>query len=119
MTDELRVIQCEHKITCAPIEWHTEFAGIPMPGGPRVTCTCGDSVQIEFYGAHVISKLNVGLLEHVVAKHSDDAAKHDMELVCTQCDEVLCDIEDGDTLTVLVSMATDHTEDCTVVSTRP
>jgi hypothetical protein len=57
VTDELRVIQRERKITCAPVEWHTEFAGIDMPGGPRVTCTCGDSVQIVYYGAHVVSKL--------------------------------------------------------------
>jgi hypothetical protein len=47
-------------------------------------------------------------LEYIVARHPGDAAKYDMELVCTECEEVLCDIEDGDTFTVLVGMAQDH-----------
>lgn len=39
---------------------------------------------------------------------SDDPVKQELELTCTKCYEVLCDVEDGDSLEVLASMASDH-----------
>ncbi len=47
-------------------------------------------------------------LSRFEARVSDDTVKRDPELVCSRCDEVLCDIEHGDTLDVLVGVATDH-----------
>ena len=47
-------------------------------------------------------------LHQFEVKHSDDGAKHDMELHCTRCGEHLCDVEHGDTLDILVGMARDH-----------
>ncbi|MFJ9574658.1 hypothetical protein [Streptomyces bacillaris] len=41
-----------------------------------------------------------------------DAAKHDLELVHTQCGERLCDAEHGDLLSTLASMVTDHDATC-------
>jgi hypothetical protein len=41
---------------------------------------------------------------------SDDDVKRDLELTCTVCGQVLCDVEDGDELAVLVSAASEH--DC-------
>lgn len=43
---------------------------------------------------------------------SDDAAKHDLELVHTRCGERLCDAEHGDLLPTLASMVTDHDPTC-------
>ena len=40
---------------------------------------------------------------------SGDTAKHDPELTCRDCGEVLCDIEDGDDFNVLVLMTLEHT----------
>lgn len=39
---------------------------------------------------------------------SDDVVKRDLELTCSVCRQVLCDVEDGDTLSVLVSVAQGH-----------
>jgi hypothetical protein len=42
------------------------------------------------------------------AQQSDDDLKTELELTHTICGEVLCDIEDGDELAVLVSVAEGH-----------
>jgi hypothetical protein len=42
------------------------------------------------------------------AKQSDDDLKRDLELTCAECGEVVCDIEPGDDLDVLVSVAQGH-----------
>lgn len=47
-------------------------------------------------------------LDFFVAKVSDDEVKTDLELCCDRCGAVICDIEHGDTLRVLVSMTQDH-----------
>lgn len=39
---------------------------------------------------------------------SDDAVKTDLELTCLLCAEVVCDIEHGDRLSILLSVAEDH-----------
>lgn len=46
------------------------------------------------------------------ARRSDDLAKCDLELICEACGEVVCDVEDGDDLEVLVSVAEDHSAAC-------
>lgn len=46
--------------------------------------------------------------EYLEARASDDPAKRDLELTCTMCGAVLCDIEHGDTLSVLMSMGREH-----------
>ncbi len=51
-------------------------------------------------------------LENFVATASDDPLKRDLELVCTKCKEVVCDIEDGDGLHILVGVAQDHIAVC-------
>lgn len=45
---------------------------------------------------------------YIEARASDDPVKQDLELTCTLCQKALCDIEDGDTLSVLTGMARDH-----------
>jgi len=42
------------------------------------------------------------------ALQSDDEVKTDLELTCTECGTVVCDIEHGDNLKVLASVANDH-----------
>jgi hypothetical protein len=49
-------------------------------------------------------------MEDFAAVQSDDMVKADLELTCLRCSLVLCDIEHDDTLSVLVSVATDHAE---------
>lgn len=39
---------------------------------------------------------------------SDDPVKVDLEIVCTECDVVLCDAESGDTVATLMSVALGH-----------
>lgn len=39
---------------------------------------------------------------------ASDPLKRDPELVCIRCKEVLCDVEHGDALAVLVAVAHDH-----------
>jgi hypothetical protein len=39
---------------------------------------------------------------------SEDPVKVDLEVVCTECDEVVCDAESGDTVATLVSVAMGH-----------
>lgn len=48
------------------------------------------------------------VLESFELRASDDPVKRDLELVCTQCGERLCDAEHGDTLGVLVHLALKH-----------
>jgi len=47
-------------------------------------------------------------LHRFEARASDDVVKTDLELICTECDTVVCDIEHGDNLKVLASVADDH-----------
>lgn len=50
---------------------------------------------------------------NIVVRWSDrDEIKADPELVCDVCKTVLCDVEHGDSLQVLASVAADH--DCPV-----
>lgn len=46
--------------------------------------------------------------EQVEVRASSDPVKRDVELVCRLCDAVLCDVEPGDALDVLVSVGRDH-----------
>lgn len=48
------------------------------------------------------------ILESATCRLSDDPAKHDLELTCDECGEVICDVEDGDTIGILGSVVTDH-----------
>lgn len=41
-------------------------------------------------------------------KQSDDLVKTDLEVTCTECGEVICDAEAGDTLDLLARTADDH-----------
>jgi hypothetical protein len=47
-------------------------------------------------------------LQRFEALQSDDDVKTDLELTCTDCGEVVCDIEHGDNLKILCSVADDH-----------
>jgi hypothetical protein len=47
-------------------------------------------------------------LQRFEALQSDDDVKTDLELTCTDCGEVLCDIEAGDNLKVLAEIADEH-----------
>lgn len=51
-------------------------------------------------------------IEYFEVRASDDIVKADRELACTYCDAVLCDVEPGDTLRVLASVAEDHLTHC-------
>lgn len=50
-------------------------------------------------------------LDRFVVRQSNDPVKADPELTCDACGEHLCDVEPGDTLSVLVLTA--HGHDCT------
>lgn len=52
--------------------------------------------------------INAEALTRFEARQSDDEVKTDLELTCTDCDEVICDIEPGDSLDVLASTALGH-----------
>ena len=41
-------------------------------------------------------------------KQSDDEVKTDLEVTCTDCGAVICDVEAGDTLDVLARTADAH-----------
>jgi len=47
-------------------------------------------------------------LQRFEALQSTDQVKTDLELTCTECGEVVCDIEAGDNLKVLAEVANDH-----------
>jgi hypothetical protein len=42
----------------------------------------------------------------------DDPAQHEPFMRCTACNDDLCTVEEGDTLSVLVSVAEDHAPEC-------
>jgi hypothetical protein len=42
-------------------------------------------------------------------RRSSDIVKTDLELTCIDCDAVLCDAQDEDTLAILMDVANDHT----------
>jgi hypothetical protein len=48
------------------------------------------------------------LLGEFQAVASDDAVKSDLELTHTPCGGVVCDVEPGDTLDILVAVASEH-----------
>lgn len=52
------------------------------------------------------------VLETFTVAWSGDLAKRDPELVHGTCDEAVCDVEQGDTLAVLVRTALHHAADC-------
>jgi len=52
-------------------------------------------------------------LEKFSARLSDDPLKRDLELTCDDCGRVLCDVQAGDSLAVLASIAVGHTLVCT------
>lgn len=47
-------------------------------------------------------------LHRFEARQSDDHVKTDLELTCTECGEIVCDIEHGDTLATLAAVADEH-----------
>jgi len=47
-------------------------------------------------------------LQRFEALQSTDEVKTDLELTCTECGEVVCDIEHGDNLKVLAEVADEH-----------
>lgn len=47
-------------------------------------------------------------LENFVCEVSEDSVKSDLELVCRECDAVICDVEAGDSLGLLVRTVSDH-----------
>lgn len=51
-----------------------------------------------------------------ILRASDDPVKTDLELRCLECDEHLCDAEDGDVLSSLFGVVKDHV--CEVKSKR-
>lgn len=51
-------------------------------------------------------------LSRYEARASDDPVKTDLELMCEDCGEHLCDIEHGDSIAVLVSVCNDHDGEC-------
>lgn len=54
---------------------------------------------------------DVEQLEQFETLASDDSVKTDLELTCRVCRERVCDVEHGDTLSVLVGVAVDHLRD--------
>lgn len=56
--------------------------------------------------------IDLAPLEDVEVQAPDDAAKSDDELICSRCDSVICDLENGDSLGLLVRTALDHRSVC-------
>lgn len=48
------------------------------------------------------------VLEQFTARQSDDIVKRDLELIHEPCGALVCDIEPGDNLSVLVATALEH-----------
>lgn len=59
-----------------------------------------------------MSNHSISALGHFTAMQSDDLVKTDLELTCDDCGEVICDIEDGDNLLVLLRTAMAHLDEC-------
>jgi hypothetical protein len=55
-----------------------------------------------------MKQVDTSALANFVALSSDDPVKRDLELRCNECDELICDIEDGDVLETLVLLVSDH-----------
>lgn len=53
-------------------------------------------------------------LGKVQLRVSEDPVKVDLELVCDQCEHTICDAEHGDTIALLMSVAIDHLQTCSV-----
>lgn len=51
-------------------------------------------------------------LSLIEMRASEDTVKSDLEMTCTRCTGVICDVEAEDTLDVLVRTANGHLEDC-------
>lgn len=51
-------------------------------------------------------------LGNFMVQDSDDLAKQAPELVCLLCDDIICDVEHGDTLNILAQTAMDHAKNC-------
>ena len=60
---------------------------------------------------------DLALIEDVEIRQPGDIAKMDDELHCPNCDGVICDVESGDSLGLLVRTALDHLAVCTDVCT--
>lgn len=78
---------------------HSSFTDTSAPAEPPATDTATDTVADSLRG----------LLAQFENRSPADTAKIDDELVHTLCGEVLCDVEDGDSLTTLVDVALNHT----------
>ena len=55
---------------------------------------------------------SINIIDQFSARDSDDIVKSDLELTCDFCDAIVCDIEAGDNLLVLVKTALDHLDEC-------
>jgi hypothetical protein len=55
-----------------------------------------------------MSEINLSVLGFAVVRASDDAAQFDPDLICTECGERLCTVEDGDSVRTLADVALDH-----------
>lgn len=51
-------------------------------------------------------------LHQFIVRMSDDPVKADRELYCQKCNTHLCDVQDGDTMDVLVSVTRHHHHKC-------
>lgn len=60
---------------------------------------------------------DLALIEDVEIRQPDDIAKMDDELHCPNCDGMICDVESGDSLGLLVRTALDHLAVCADVCT--
>lgn len=81
---------------------HSSFTDTPAPTAPPAPVTVPDSLR--------------ELLAQFENRSPTDIAKIDDELVHTLCGEVLCDVEDGDSLTTLVDVALHHTCPTTTIT---
>lgn len=55
----------------------------------------------------------VAVVEWVHLRQSDDLAKIDLEVVCQECGQHLCDADNDDSLACLIRVALDHAASCT------
>ena len=55
---------------------------------------------------------SISALGQFTALQSSDFVKTDLELTCDDCGQVICDVEDGDNLLVLLRTATAHLDEC-------
>lgn len=55
---------------------------------------------------------DVKLLDRIEFRQSEDEVKTDLEMTCSQCTGVICDVEPDDTLGTLVRTANSHLDGC-------